>query len=96
MGGGLLKFSGGNNTHHTAGGTEEPTVICIALGFFQMAFLLIARDHMGMFLISTEPWICISTTKKACERSLVADDEKKNRRVLGEFIVILTETRRAR
>ena len=32
---------------------------------------------MGMYLMATWPWICISTTKKACERSLVADDKKK-------------------
>ena len=32
---------------------------------------------MRMYLMATWPWICISTTKKACERSLVADDKKK-------------------
>ena len=42
-----------------------------------MDFVFIARDHMRMYLMTTRPWICISTTKKACERSLVADDEEK-------------------
>ena len=42
-----------------------------------MDFVFIARDHMRMYLMATRPWICISTTKKACERSLVADDEEK-------------------
>ena len=43
-----------------------------------MDFVFIARDHMRMYLMATRPWICISTTKKACERSLVADDEEKS------------------
>ena len=42
-----------------------------------MDFVFIARDHMRMYLMATRPWMCISTTKKACERSLVADDEEK-------------------
>jgi len=42
-----------------------------------MDFVFIARNHMRMYLMATRPWICISTTKKACERSLVADDEEK-------------------
>ena len=42
-----------------------------------MDFAFIARDHMRMYLMATRPWICISATKKACERSLVADDEEK-------------------
>ena len=45
--------------------------------FNLMDFVFIARDHMSMYLMATRPWICISTTKKACKRSLVADDEKK-------------------
>jgi len=42
-----------------------------------MDFVFIASDHMRMYLMATRPWICISTAKKACERSLVADDEEK-------------------
>ena len=32
---------------------------------------------MRMYFMATRPWICISTTKRAFEHSLVADDEEK-------------------
>ena len=64
---------------------------CLYLIF--MDFVFIARDHMRMYLMATRPWICISTTKKACERSLIADDEEKIAEISAEFIEILTEIR---
>ena len=43
-----------------------------------MDFVFIARNHMRMYLMATRLWICISTTKKACERSLVPMMKRKS------------------
>ena len=68
----LAKMVASNNLMSNIKRWEKPLLV-----FNFMNFVFIARDHMRMYSMATRPWICISTTKKACERSLVADGEKK-------------------